>query len=137
MQITPTASSVVGKSHSKGLRENPEGFLNLIRESFRPITPHGLTSSLKVLLTGEEKATIFSKAQKEADKENKNNASHAGNQTVPDNKPNWDHQYNGEWGGRQRLTHYKIMVLKGIQAKWAGEPHEPLTRLGTPLLGSP
>ena len=56
----------------------------------------------------------------QTDKENKDNAGHAicrlGNQAVPDNKPNWDHRDNREGDGKQRLTRYKNMILKGIQA---------------------
>jgi hypothetical protein len=39
-----------------------------------------------------------------------------GNQGLPDNGPNLDHRNKGEGGRRQRLTHYIIMILKGIQA---------------------
>ena len=60
----------------------------------------------------KEKAIVFSKAREEADKENGTNADHAisrsENQEVPGNKVNWDHQDNGEEGGRQRLTHCRI-----------------------------
>lgn len=47
------------------------GFLNLAREIFQTHDPTwaDIQSLLSVLLTGEEKATVFSKAQEEADKE--------------------------------------------------------------------
>ena len=49
------------------------GFLNLAREIFQTHDPTwaDIQSLLSVLLTGEEKATVFSKAQEEADKENR------------------------------------------------------------------
>ena len=52
------------------LREDPERLLNLIRGNFQTHDPTwaDIESHLNVLLTGEEKATIFSKAQEEADK---------------------------------------------------------------------
>ena len=68
----------------------------------------------------KEKAMVFSKAGEEANKEKRNDSGHAmfrlGNQEVSDNKLNWDHWDNGEWSARQRLTHYKNMILKRIQA---------------------
>ena len=47
---------------------------------------------------------------------NRNSAGHAIFKLMPDNEPNWDHWDNGEWGRRQRLTHFKNMILKGTQA---------------------
>lgn len=109
------------KSYSKGLKKDPEGFLDLIRRILQihdPTWAH-IHSLLNILLMGEEKAMVFSKAGEETDKENRNIAGHAifrwRNQVVPDNEPNWDHQDHGEGGGRQRLTHYKYMILRGIQ----------------------
>ena len=55
---------------------------------------------------------------KEEVEEIRNNTGHTifrlGNQVVPDKEPNWDHQDDGEESGRQRLTCYKNMILKGI-----------------------
>ena len=65
---------------------------------------------------------VFSKAWDEADKENRTETvymvlfSDQGNQGVSDNWPNWDHQNKGEGGRRQKLTHYIIIILTGIQA---------------------
>lgn len=103
------------------MREDPEGYLKLTKRIFQTQEPTraDIQSLLKVLLTGEEKATIFSKFQEKANKENRNNAGYAifrlGNQAVLDNEPNWDQLDNGEGGERQRLTRYKSMILKRIQ----------------------
>ena len=53
------------------LKEDSVGFLNLVREIFQTHDPTwaDIQSLLSVLLTGEEKGTVFSKAQEEADKE--------------------------------------------------------------------
>ena len=39
-----------------------------------------------------------------------------GNQVVLDKEPDWDHGDNGKGKRRLRLTYYKDIVLKGIQA---------------------
>ena len=56
------------RSHSKGLREDPESFLNLTRGIFQAHDPTwaDIQSLLSVLLTREGKAMVFSKAQEEA-----------------------------------------------------------------------
>jgi len=81
-----------------------------------------IQSLLSVLLTGEENL----KAWEEADKKNRNNAGHAifrtKNQVVPDYKPTWDHQDHGEGVGRQRLTHYKNIILKRINSETGTRP---------------
>ena len=81
------------------MREDPDGFLSLIRRIFWTHEPSwaDIQSLLNVPLTGKEKVLIFSKVREEAKRPL---------------KPNWDHQDNG----RQRLTHYKNMTLNGIQA---------------------
>ena len=77
------------------LKEDSVGFLNLVREILQTHDPTwaDIQSLLSVLLTGEEKGTVFSKAQEESDKE-QSNSSHVlfrrGNQTIPENEPNSD-----------------------------------------------
>lgn len=55
-------------THSKGLREDPEIFLNLIRGIFQIHDPTwaDIQSLLNVFLMREEKTMVFSKAQEEA-----------------------------------------------------------------------
>lgn len=56
------------KSHSKGLREDPDGFLSLIRRIFWTHDPSwaDIQSLLNVPLTRKEKVLIFSKVREEA-----------------------------------------------------------------------
>lgn len=56
------------KSHSKGLREDPDGFLSLIRRIFWTHDPSwaDIQSLLNVPLTMKEKVLIFSKVREEA-----------------------------------------------------------------------
>lgn len=72
-----------------------------------------MTSARKVMKLG-----LGFPDKEEVDNEIGNNTGHTifrlGNQVVPDKEPNWDHQDDGEESGRQRLTCYKNMILKGI-----------------------
>lgn len=109
------------KSHGKGMRKNPEGFLNLTRGLFISMTPPGWHPELPQVTLNREERPVFSKDLDEAKQENRNSAGHAvirgRKQVVPDTKPNVDHWDHGEDGRRQRLTQYKNMIPKGVQAE--------------------
>ena len=68
---------------------------------------------------GEEKAVVFKSLRGSSHREEKQRRScyfQMGNQVVLDKEPDWDHGDNGKGKRRLRLTYYKDIVLKGIQA---------------------
>ena len=105
------------KDPSKGLKEDPEGILNLVQGIFNTLSHLGrCPDSPKHPNPGEEKAVIITNAREEAGKSESNDMGLAGN---------LGHSQHGPWTGPSRgkqsaAPHtFSDLILKGIQ--WAGK----------------